>query len=143
MPTRTTDGTTILGPGEGEAVTLGASRVVFKAAAASMTVGEYVVPAEQPAPPLHTHAYDELYVVTEGTLAVQVRDERFELRAGASAFIEGDVPHTIANAGSEPVRFLSVCSPGGFDEYMRALAGGDAEAVAAASERIGLRPVAA
>jgi mannose-6-phosphate isomerase-like protein (cupin superfamily) len=141
MGSTTTGLTTILGPGEGEQIALGEARVVLQACAPTMTVGRYTVPAGLPSPPLHTHDYDELYLVSEGRLTVQIRDERFELAPGASAFIEGHVPHTFANGGAEPVVFVSVCSPGGFDDYLRALAAGDAAAVAAASARIGFRAV--
>jgi hypothetical protein len=55
--------------------------------------------------------------------------------------VSGPVPHTFANPSGDRVRFLSICSPGGFEYFFRAVAAGDGEAIAAISERFGYEAV--
>ncbi len=104
-----------------------------------VTVFDYTGPPFFGGPPLHVHpGFDEVYAVLEGTLTVHLRDEIRELEPGGSASIEGAVPHTFSNRTAAPVRFLSICAPGGFEQYFRSLADGKAdEAVAEAHERFG------
>jgi len=109
--------------------------------AGTLSAVEYDAVPGFPGPPLHVHDFDELFYVLEGRLDVRAGDEVTELGPGASAYLPGHEPHTFANPGDERVRFLVVCVPGGFEAYFRALAAGDAGAVAAAAERFGLRLV--
>lgn len=128
----------VLAPGEGEAINVRGSRIVLKAVAPRVTVAEYTAPAGFPGPPLHVHtAFDEVFVVISGTLTVRVGDQVHEVAPGGTAYVHGSMPHTFANAADEPLRFLVICAPGGFEDYFRALAADDSEGVAAASERAG------
>jgi mannose-6-phosphate isomerase-like protein (cupin superfamily) len=93
-------------------------------------------------PPLHVHpGFDETYLVLDGRIEVTVGEQRTSLEPGAVAYISGSVPHTFRNPDARRARFLSVCSPGGFEQYFRAVANGDSEAIAAISERFGYRAV--
>ena len=76
-----------------------------------------------------------------GRLRVQVGVDVAELGVGATAYVDGNLPHTFANPGSDPVRFLLLCSPDGFEDYFRAVATGDEAAIAAVSEQHGYAPV--
>ena len=69
------------------------------------------------------------------------RDERRELEPGMAAYVGGSVPHTFANPTAERVRFLSICSPGGFEHFFRAVAAGDGAAIAEVSARFGYKAV--
>ena len=51
------------------------------------------------------------------------------------------MPHTFDNPGAERARFLSICSPGGFEDFFRAIATGDREAIVGVSERFGYEAV--
>ena len=57
------------------------------------------------------------------------------------AYVSGSVPHTFRNPHGEPARFLSICSPGGFERFFRAVAAGDRKAIAEVSERFGYTAV--
>ena len=118
------------------------NRIVIKVASASQFVGEYSAPEHFAGPPLHVHpGFDETFVVLDGRLEVTVRDEPMELTAGAAAHVSGNVPHTFRNPTGSRVRFLLICTPGGFEDYFRGLAAGDEKMIAAVSERFGYAPV--
>jgi quercetin dioxygenase-like cupin family protein len=69
-----------------------------------------------PGPPLHLHTReDEALYVVEGTLLVQIGEDRRELTAGAFAWIPRDTPHTFANAAGTAVRAVNISVPGGLE----------------------------
>jgi len=72
-----------------------------------------------PGPPLHLHTSDdEMLYVLEGTLLVQIGEERHELGAGGFAWIPRNTPHTFANAAGTPLRGLTLAVPGGLEELL-------------------------
>jgi quercetin dioxygenase-like cupin family protein len=135
----------ILAPGAGERHPLGPSQLVVKAGAqetgGGLYLGELVLAAGAPGPPLHRHArMHDLFYVLEGTLTVRVDDAAHELPAGGFACIPPGVAHTVENRSGADVRLLNLSTPGGFEAYMRDLAeaasaGLTAEAVAAVAAR--------
>lgn len=132
----------LLAPGQGEVIEVAGNRIRIVVASASQLVCDYSAAPGFPGPPLHIHpAFDETYLVLEGRLDLVIGDERAEVTPGGAAYVSGLVPHTFSNPGSERTRFLSVCSPGGFEHFFRAIATGDSEAIAAVSERFGYRTV--
>src|SRR6202011_758746 len=103
----------LLGPDEGEVIEARGNRIVVKAGGARQLICDYPAPAHFPGPPLHVHpGFDETFLVVAGRLNVQVGHDVAELGIGATAYVDGNLAHTFANPGSEPVRFLLVCSPG-------------------------------
>jgi mannose-6-phosphate isomerase-like protein (cupin superfamily) len=117
----------VLPPGDGELLRAAGNVLSLKLTAeqsrGSLTVVEYEAPAGYPGPPLHVHpAFDEAFFVLDGTLSLRVDGEAVDLGPGGFAFAPGAVPHTFANLGSVPVRFLLVCDPAGFEAYFRLLA---------------------
>ena len=143
MPT--TDTThALLAPGDGELLEVAGNRIRIMVASPSQLVCDYSAAPRFAGPPLHVHpGFDETYLVLEGRLQVIVGDERRELAPGAAAYVSGFTPHTFANPSGERARFLSICSPGGFEHFFRAVAAGDREAIAAISERFGYEAVEA
>jgi len=134
--TSTTASPAILAPDEGEVIEARGNRLVIKAAGPRQLVCDYTAPPHFPGPPPHVHpGFDETFLVMAGRLRVQVGEDVAELGPGATAYVDGRVPHTFANAGPEPLRFLLVCSPGGFEDYFRAVAAGDEAAIAEVSRR--------
>ena len=135
----------ILAPGAGERHPLGPSELVVKAGAqetgGGLYLGEVVLAAGAPGPPLHRHArMHDLFYVLEGTLTVLVEDAAHELPAGGFALVPPGVAHTVENRSGAAVRLLNLSTPGGFEAYMRELAqaaaaGLTAEAVAAVAAR--------
>ena len=77
-------------------------------------------------PPLHHHAFDEMFYVLEGELAFQVEDELVTKRSGELVFVPGGVAHAFTNRGDAPARFLIACTPAGFERHFarRAARGG-------------------
>jgi mannose-6-phosphate isomerase-like protein (cupin superfamily) len=109
---------------------------VIKTASASQLVCEYTAPPGFPGPPLHVHpGFDESFLVVNGELVIQVREEAIKLSPGAAAYVSGGTPHTFSNPGPHPVQFMLVCSPGGWEHFFRAVAAGDEATIAAISER--------
>jgi mannose-6-phosphate isomerase-like protein (cupin superfamily) len=133
---------TVYHAGEGERHPLGEhSSTTIKATAEAtgglFFVAESIVEPGFPGPPPHVHdtIADSFYVL-EGTLTVLVGDEQIELGPGGFACAPPGVRHTFANRSEEPVRFLNINAPGGFERYMRELAAAAKEG-AMTSERIG------
>jgi mannose-6-phosphate isomerase-like protein (cupin superfamily) len=134
----------VLAPHEGEVIEARGNRIVIKSATASLLVCDYTAPPHFGGPPLHVHpGFDEFFLVIEGTLEVRVRDEVVHAAAGASAYVSGSTPHTFSNPKAEPVRFIVVCSPGGWEHFFRGVAAGDVTKIAAVTERFGYTEVTA
>jgi mannose-6-phosphate isomerase-like protein (cupin superfamily) len=83
----------------------------------------------------HVHRrHAESFYVFDGELRVRLGDRDVTVGPGAWLTIPPGVPHGLALAGDEPVRFLNLHAPRcGFGEFIRALpeTGGDAEEAAA------------
>ena len=56
-------------------------------------------------------AFEEAIYVLEGTIQIEVAGGVEELSADDYCFIEKGVPHRLANAGGETVRWLELCAP--------------------------------
>ena len=136
------NGHTLLSDGEGELIEVAGNRIRIMVARPGQLVCDYSAAPNFPGPPLHVHpGFDETYLVLEGRLEVVIGEQQSQLTPGAAAYVSGLVPHTFRNPHGEPVRFLSICSPGGFEHFFRAVAKGDRDAIAEVSERFGYRAV--
>jgi quercetin dioxygenase-like cupin family protein len=117
--------TILLAPADGEPVRWAQGDQMSIKASAEQTAGtlsivEYVMPAGTPGPPAHVHpGTDEAWYVLEGELTICVDEGSATLPRGGFAFIPGDVPHTFSNEAAETLRFLLVCTPGGFEGFFR------------------------
>lgn len=70
--------------------------------------------------PLHVHhREDETFYVIEGSLTVEVGDAEVTLGPGDLAVGPRDVPHRYT-VGPEGCRMLFICTPGGFEDFIRA-----------------------
>ena len=120
--------TILLAPDRGEPVRWAQGDQMSIKASAEQTAGtlaivEYTAPAGSPGPPLHVHpGKDEAWFVLAGELTMHIGEEQTTLPSGGFAFTPGDVPHTFSNQAEGAVRFLLVCTPGGFEGYFRAMA---------------------
>jgi quercetin dioxygenase-like cupin family protein len=86
----------------------------------AVAIVENTMPAGAPGPPLHSHAFDETFYVLDGVLTFQLHNERTAAKAGELVFAPRGVPHTLANLGDTPARFLLVLTPAGFErEFAR------------------------
>jgi quercetin dioxygenase-like cupin family protein len=76
-----------------------------------VSVTEIAVPPHSAGPPLHTHDFDEAFYMLEGELIFQVEHGLATKGAGELSFAPRNVPHTLANHGDAPARYLLVCTP--------------------------------
>ena len=73
-------------------------------------------------PPLHRHSReDEWFYVLDGEVTAEVDGSRSDLGAGGSAFAPRGTAHTFQNFGPAQARLLVMVTPGGFDQFFRAL----------------------
>ena len=115
----------IRGPGEGRTMLVGGGDYVTYKATSAETGGAYfcfeVATTPEFGPPLHRHAYRELFYVLEGSyeFTLQHGDETETIigTAGTSLAIPPNVPHTFRNAGDEPARLLFVHQPAALEEF--------------------------
>ena len=59
-------------------------------------------------PVLHTHPYEEIFVVQEGEATYTVGDATIEVGAGQIVVTPAGVPHKFVNSGSGPLRQVDI-----------------------------------
>ena len=110
-----------LSSGEGQSVWFTNNLMVLKATAQSTGGGYGLIEALAPAgsgPPLHLHhREDEAFWVVEGQLTVRCGEQLFAAAPGSYTFLPRGIPHTFVAEGDSPARILSICSPGGLEQY--------------------------
>lgn len=112
----------LLQPGEGRTIQAGPSRITYKTTGeetgGALAVVEYTAGPGFPGPALHLHEhFDEAFYVLEGELAFRMGGETVRAPAGAFVLAPRGVPHTFANPGAVPARFLTLISPAGFERF--------------------------
>ncbi len=117
----------VLLPGDGERIEAGASTAVMKATAettgGAFSMSEVTFPAGMNGPPPHAHSHTtDTFYILEGTLHVTVDGGEIDAPAGSYILVPPGVVHTFANTSEEPVRFLNLNAPGGWENYLRDLA---------------------
>jgi quercetin dioxygenase-like cupin family protein len=86
----------------------------------AVSIVESTMPAGAAGPPLHSHAFDEAFYVLDGELILQLRDRKTIAKPGELIFARRGLPHTLANPGDTPARYLLVITPAGFErEFAR------------------------
>ena len=110
-----------VGRDEGDPYWFTNNRMTVKVRAADTDGAFGVVEGTAPAgssPPLHVHHREhELFLLLEGSLTVRCGDESFRAEPGSVTFLPRDVPHTFCVEGEQPARLLSICIPGGFEDF--------------------------
>src|SRR5882757_3929198 len=69
------------------------------------------LPAGAAGPSLHTHTFDQFYLVLDGLLGVQVGLEEFTVGPRQLVVLPAGVPHRQWNAGAEVERHLTILTP--------------------------------
>ncbi len=78
-----------------------------------------IVSAPNTGPPRHIHQEeDELFYVLSGVLEFWIEGETIIKSAGQTAFVPRGTDHTYRVASDQPARFLTIHSPGGFDDFI-------------------------
>lgn len=102
------------------------TRLVLSSTATGGAFGvvEHDLPARQLGAPVHIHEREDEYsYVLTGRLWAQVGDAVLMAGPGEVVAKPRGIPHTFWNAGSDPVRFLELIAPGGFEAYFFEMAG--------------------
>jgi quercetin dioxygenase-like cupin family protein len=115
----------VRGPNEGKTLLVGGGDYVRYRVTTAETDGAYfcfeVSTTPGFGPPLHTHAYRELFHVLEGayefTLEREGRLETIVAGAGSTIAVPPDVPHTFKNATDAPARLLFVHQPAALEGF--------------------------
>ena len=118
----------VLLPGEGERIATGASTTVMKATAettgGAFSLSEATFPPGMAGPPPHAHRHTtDTFYVLDGTLHLTVGERELDAPAGCYILVPPGIVHTFANTSAAPVRFLNINAPGGWEHYLRDLAG--------------------
>jgi mannose-6-phosphate isomerase-like protein (cupin superfamily) len=113
----------ILPAGYGRAYDCGPMRAVFKADGAETSgrysVSEWTVAPHSPGSGPHSHEEnDEIFLVTEGTMAVRVGEDWVEASRGTFLRIPAGVIHDFENRTDQPATLFNVFIPGGFEQMM-------------------------
>ncbi len=102
---------------------LGVRFLIDGEAGGSFALVEHTLPPRGLGAPLHRHANEDEYsYVIEGRLGAQLGDEVVEAGPGEVVRKPRGQKHTFWNAGDEPLRFLELISPAGFENYFREIA---------------------
>lgn len=117
----------IVGNGEdrfGSPHALGFSSIAFKVGTAETGGGLFVIEHSHlvpGGPPLHIHlSQEEWFYVIEGSVALQVGDQRITLGPGESVLAPRRVPHTFSSVSPTPSRMMIAFTPAGkMEAYMR------------------------
>jgi quercetin dioxygenase-like cupin family protein len=118
----------VLLPGQGERLEAGPITTTMKATAATtggaFSMFEGTLPAGMAGPPPHAHrrTTDTFYVL-DGTVHLTVGERELDAPAGSYILVPPGVVHTFANTSAAPARLLSISAPGGWEHYLRELAG--------------------
>lgn len=113
--------------------------VESEATGGAFALVEHTLPPRGLGAPVHRHANEDEYsYVLEGRLGAQLGDEVVEAGPGELVRKPRGQEHTFWNAGDEPLRFLELITPGGFERYFRELA-----PLLQAGEGVGVQEVAA
>jgi quercetin dioxygenase-like cupin family protein len=92
--------------------------------------------------PMHIHRNeDEHLIILEGTAHIALGDKRFDAAAGTAIFLPRNIPHAWGNASNSPLRFLGVCTPGGVEGALRAIARGEEADLVALAAKFGVQIV--
>jgi quercetin dioxygenase-like cupin family protein len=119
------DGVVMRGPEEGRTLLVGGSDFITYKVRSEETQGAYFC-FEMSAtpgfgPPLHRHAYRELFFVLEGafefTLAQDGAVRKLTGQAGTALAVEPNVPHTFRNVGDAHARLLMVHQPAALEDF--------------------------
>ncbi len=119
----------VLAPGAGRAYDLGPMRGVFKADGPETQdrycVSEWSVEPRGAGPGAHHHdANEELFLVTDGTMAFLLGDEWVDAPRGTFLRIPAGMTHDFENRTDAPATAFNVFLPGGFEAGFREWAAG-------------------
>jgi quercetin dioxygenase-like cupin family protein len=117
----------IMLPGEGRVIELGPLRLIVKEPGdrtrGTLAIVELEAATKFHSPPAHIHReHEEGFYVLDGELEMLVGQNKIRAKRGTFILVPIGVPHTFANATSEPVRCLCTFSPDHYVHYFEDVA---------------------
>ena len=112
----------IIHPGDGRYVSFAGFGARYIVTTEAFALIEHDLAPRELGAPMHTHEReDEISHVTAGRLGVQIGDDVLEAGPGDTVVKPRGIPHAFWNPGDEPVRFLELITPAGFEQYFAEL----------------------
>lgn len=110
----------VVDPDEGRTYPMGRMSAVFKAdleeTGSTLSVSEWWLEPNTEGPHIHKHPEAHLFFVIEGNLAVYLQGRGwFDTRSGSYVYIPGGIEHGFENRSDNVVGFMSINTPGGFE----------------------------
>lgn len=68
-------------------------------------------------PALHSHPFEETFIVVSGTATFFTDNGEHEVRAGGLVHIPGGCSHTFANRSGEPAEIMTIAVPSGIEDF--------------------------
>ncbi|TQV81376.1 cupin domain-containing protein [Exilibacterium tricleocarpae] len=100
---------------------MGRMSAVFKAdlqeTNSTLSVSEWWLEPNTEGPHIHKHPEAHIFYIIEGRLAVYLEEKNwFEAKKGSYIYIPGETEHGFENRSHDKVGFMSINTPGGFEE---------------------------
>lgn len=110
------DNATIINPEEGESLNLNGISVTFKITSErtnnQIGIYEIILPPKTIGAKLHYHRFmDETFIVNEGTLTIEVGQNREKAKQGTVVYVPRFTPHGFRNDSEETVKLLLIFNP--------------------------------
>ncbi len=111
----------VLNPGDGRVYPMGRMSAIFKAdleeTNSTISVSEWWLEPNTEGPHIHKHPEAQLFYIIEGNLAIYLQGKNwFDAEKGAYIYIPGGREHAFENRSDKTVGFMSINTPGGFEE---------------------------
>jgi len=81
-------------------------------------------------PGVHRHPFDEAFYVLEGEYVFSVEGRTIAASEGSFVYVPAGIVHTFRHAGEGAGRMLTICHPGGLEEFLAASSSEAGEAMA-------------
>ncbi|MGB0920452.1 MAG: cupin domain-containing protein [Alphaproteobacteria bacterium] len=115
----------IITPQVGRRYEMGPMSAIFKVdeaeGTARLSISEWWLEPDTGGPPPHAHEEDHVFYVLEGTLAVMIDGVWQQAERGAYILLPGGTEHSFENRSDARVGFMSVNTPGGFEQQLPAI----------------------
>ena len=111
----------VVNPDDGRPYPMGRISAVFKAdleeTNSTLSVSEWWIEANTEGSHSPKHPESHLFYMIEGSLAVYLQGKKwFEAKKGSYIYIPGGTEHGFENRSENTVGFMSINTPGGFEE---------------------------
>jgi mannose-6-phosphate isomerase-like protein (cupin superfamily) len=120
------DGTVILGAGEGKTISVIGNPYTTKASKedtrAAYSLLEGTIVGDGPPPHIHD-TEEEAFYVLEGELSVLLGERILTAKVGDFVLVPRGTVHTFSKAGTVTAKILIIISPAGFEKFFEEIAG--------------------